>query len=87
MTVRYGDYENKLTKKIQGLTLEACKAITAKGMARVDFFYKEETDELWVNEINTLPGFTSKSMYPMLWEAAGISLEQLVAKLVETAKE
>jgi len=76
-----------VTKRIQDLTLKACQAITAKGMARVDFFYKEETDELWVNEINTLPGFTSKSMYPMLWEAAGISLEQLVAKLVETAKE
>ena len=46
--------------------MKACKAINANGMARVDFFYKEETDELWINEINTLPGFTSKSMYPML---------------------
>ena len=56
-------------------------------MARVDFFYKEQTNELWINEINTLPGFTSTSMYPMLWKAAGLTLEQLVAKLVATARE
>ncbi len=73
--------------KIQKLTLQACKAITVQGMARVDFFYQEETDKIWINEINTLPGFTSKSMYPMLWEAAGISLEQLVSKLIEGAKK
>ena len=77
----------RVKSKIHELTLQACKAIAAYGMARVDFFYKEETDDLWINEINTLPGFTSQSMYPILWEAAGISLEQLVAKLVETAKE
>ena len=67
--------------------MKACKAIAANGMARVDFFYKEETEEILINEINTLPGFTSKSMYPMLWEAVGVNLEQLVAKLVETARE
>ena len=77
----------KVKERVQNLTLKACKAITAKGMARVDFFYKEETNELWINEINTLPGFTSQSMYPRLWEAAGVTLEQLVAKLVETARE
>ncbi len=76
-----------VTQRVQTLSLKACQAITANGLARVDFFYKEKTDELWINEINTLPGFTSKSMYPMLWAAAGVSLEQLVAKLVETAKE
>ncbi len=73
--------------RVQQLTLEVCKVISAHGMARVDFFYNEETDELWINEINTLPGFTSQSMYPMLWEASGVNLEQLVAKLVETARE
>ncbi|WP_320667122.1 D-alanine--D-alanine ligase family protein [Prochlorococcus sp. MIT 1307] len=77
----------KVKDRVQQLTLQACEIITAKGLARVDFFYKEETDELWINEINTLPGFTSKSMYPMLWEAAGVTLEQLVATLVATATE
>ncbi len=78
---------DKVKTRVQKLTLQACNAITAKGMARVDFFYKEETDDLWINEINTLPGFTDQSMYPMLWEATGVTLEQLVAKLVETARE
>ncbi len=78
---------DKIRDRVQELTLEACKSIAASGMARVDFFYKEETEELWVNEINTLPGFTPQSMYPMLWEAVGLTLEQLVAKLVETARE
>ena len=78
---------DKIRDRVKELTLKACKAITANGLARVDFFYKEETHELWINEINTLPGFTSKSMYPMLWQAVGLNLEQLVAKLVETARE
>ena len=78
---------DRIRDKVKELTLKACKAITANGMARVDFFYKEETDDLWINEINTLPGFTSQSMYPMLWKAVGVTLEQLVAKLVETARK
>ena len=56
-------------------------------MARVDFFYDDRSGALWINEINTLPGFTSLSMYPMLWEASGIALDQLVAQLVESARE
>ncbi len=76
-----------VSEQIQNLTLQACKAIDAKGMARVDFFYEEEKDQIWINEINTLPGFTSQSMYPTLWQASGVTIEQLVAKLVEIAKE
>ncbi len=75
------------TQNVQNLTLQACKAISINGMARVDFFYKERTNELWINEINTLPGFTASSMYPSLWEAGGIPLDQLVAKLIETAQD
>ena len=78
---------NSIKRRVQALTLKACKAINANSMARVDFFYKEDNDELWVNEINTLPGFTSQSMYPKLWEASGVTLEQLVAKLIEIARE
>jgi D-alanine-D-alanine ligase len=53
----------------------------------VDFFYSEASGELWLNEINTLPGFTSQSMYPMLWEASGVPLEELVHQLVQLAQE
>ena len=53
----------------------------------MDVFYDEEAGQIWLNEINTLPGFTSQSMYPTLWEASGIGLPQLVAELVESARE
>ena len=54
-------------------------------MARVDFFYDDSSGKVWLNEINTLPGFTSQSMYPMLWEASGVTLEQLVHELLQSA--
>ena len=77
----------KVSEAIQNLSLQAFKSIAAIGMARVDFFYVEEKDELFINEINTLPGFTSQSMYPKLWEASNLPLEKLVAKLVDIATE
>ena len=55
------------------------------GLARVDFFLTEDTNEVVFNEINTLPGFTSISMYPMLWEARGISKRVLIEKLLQSA--
>ena len=76
-----------VSDKIRELSLTVCKAISAEGFARVDFFYDEVKDEILVNEINTLPGFTMQSMYPMLWGATGIKLEQLVAEIVKTSKE
>ncbi len=79
--------KDHVSKKVQDLSLLACKAISAEGIARVDFFYQEDNDSILINEINTLPGFTSNSMYPLLWAASGINLSQLVARLVETAKE
>ena len=78
---------NKISEKVKELSLLACKVISVEGMARVDFFYEEESGNLWINEINTLPGFTYQSMYPMLWDASGINISQLVARLVESAKE
>jgi D-alanine-D-alanine ligase len=69
------------------MALDACRALCVEGMARVDFFYDHTNEQLWINEINTLPGFTSLSMYPMLWNASGINLQQLVAQLVECARE
>ncbi len=69
------------------MAIEACAAVGASGLARVDFFYGEASGELWLNEINTLPGFTSQSMYPMLWAASGLPLADLVHELVESARE
>ena len=58
-----------------------------RGMARVDFFYQESREQIYINEVNTLPGFTKTSMYPMLWEASGLKLEKLVASLIEISGE
>ncbi len=77
----------KIEKQVKNYSLKACEAVNASGLARVDFFYNENTNQIWINEINTMPGFTPKSMYPLLWEASGINLEQLVAKLLYAAGE
>ncbi len=77
----------EISKKIQKLAIDACKAINACGLARVDFFYNDNTQQIYINEVNTLPGFTKTSMYPMLWEASGLKLEKLVAILIETSRE
>ena len=69
------------------MAIRACHAVGAFGQARVDVFYDEKDGQIWMNEINTLPGFTSQSMYPTLWEASGIPLPQLVAELVDAARE
>tara|TARA_Y100001968_G_scaffold292816_2_gene298344 strand:+ start:36705 stop:37766 length:1062 start_codon:yes stop_codon:yes gene_type:complete len=76
-----------ITQKIQSLTLAACKAIAAHSIARVDFFYSDVRNEILINEINTFPGFTAQSMYPMLWAASGLTIEDLVSQLIETARE
>ena len=60
---------------------------TARGLARVDFFLERGTDRLLLNEINTMPGFTSASMYPLLWEASGVPLPALVDRLLALALE
>ena len=69
------------------MAIQACEAVGAMGLSRVDFFYAEASGELWLNEINTFPGFTSQSMYPMLWAATGLPLETLVHELIEGARE
>ena len=86
-TIIPADLNIDISNKIQKLAIEACKAINAFGLARVDFFYQENTQQIYINEVNTMPGFTKTSMYPMLWEASGLKLEKLVASLIETAKE
>ncbi|WP_413391511.1 D-alanine--D-alanine ligase family protein [Prochlorococcus marinus] len=86
-TIIPADLKINISNKIQKLAIEACKAINAYGLARVDFFYQESTQQIYINEVNTLPGFTKTSMYPMLWEASGLKPEKLVASLIETARE
>ena len=72
------------TKEAQQLAIAAFQTLECSGMARVDFFYTKEGD-LILNEINTLPGFTSISMYPKLWEATGLSYSDLIDKLLQLA--
>lgn len=75
------------TEEIRRLAIEAFKAIGASGFARVDFFLERGTDRLYVNEINTLPGFTSISMYPKLWEATDLKYSRLIERLIELGLE
>ncbi|MFN7132031.1 MAG: hypothetical protein ACK4N5_08105 [Myxococcales bacterium] len=73
-------------RRIQDLAVETFKALSCDGLARVDFFVDPNRDEtLFVNEVNTLPGFTAISMYPKLWEAGGLSYSQLLDRLIDLA--
>jgi len=75
----------EVTDEARLLAARTFRAIDAAGMARVDFFLERGTDRLFVNEINTIPGFTSASMFPRLWEAAGTPIGTLVDRLIELA--
>ncbi len=77
----------EVTERVRGLAVAVYKAIDCAGMARADFLLSGETGELYVNEVNTIPGFTSISMYPKLWEATGISYPELIDRLIELAIE
>ncbi len=79
---------NKETKdQIQKLAIDSCKALNIEVFARVDFFLQKETNKIFLNEINTIPGFTDKSMFPLLWKALGLDIDQLVAKLINIVIE
>jgi D-alanine-D-alanine ligase len=73
-------------EKIRTLAIQAYKAVEGRGMSRVDFFLSE-SGEIYVNEINTIPGFTGMSVYPKLWESEGLSYNELIEKLVMLALE
>jgi D-alanine-D-alanine ligase len=74
-------------KKFQKYAVEAFRALELNGMARVDFFLEKKGGKIYLNEVNTIPGFTSISMYPKLWEASGIPFRELIDKLIELALE
>ena len=81
------DLSEEQTAEIQRLAVLAFQAVDGAGLGRVDFFLERETNKLLLNEINTMPGFTSISMYPKLWEASGIGYSQLIDRLIELAFE
>jgi D-alanine-D-alanine ligase len=78
------DLPVQTVRAVQRMAVDAFKALCCEGMARVDFFLKND-NELLVNELNTIPGFTAISMYPKLWEAGGKSYSQLVTELIDLA--
>jgi D-alanine-D-alanine ligase len=78
---------DEVTNKVREYAVRAFKAIDCAGMARADFFVENGTNKIYLNELNTLPGFTSISMYPKLWQASGLTYPQLVDRLIELALE
>ena len=79
------DIPENVSEEIRKQAIKAFKAIDGKGLSRVDFFVEEGTNQIYINEINTLPGFTNISMYPKLFEASGISYRELLDKLIMLA--
>lgn len=78
---------HEVTEKIREYAVQAYKAIDCAGMARADFFVEDSTHNIYLNELNTIPGFTSISMYPKLWQASGMTYPQLIDRLIELALE
>ena len=79
------EIDQSTMKKVREIAVEAFKAIDGAGMARVDFLLDRDTNEIYLNEVNTIPGFTKISMYPKLWAATGVNYPQLVDRLIELA--
>ena len=75
------------TKQVQRLAVAAFQAAECSGMARVDFFLAKGSGKIYLNEINTIPGFTSISMYPRMWAASGLPFSRLIDRLLELALE
>jgi D-alanine-D-alanine ligase len=73
--------------RVRGLAVDTFRALELAGMARVDFFLDRKSGALFVNEVNTIPGFTAISMYPKMWEASGVPIKQLVSRLIDLAIE
>ena len=81
------ELEPEKTEELRRLALECYRAVECEGMARVDFLLERATGDLFINEINTIPGFTSISMYPKMWEASGVPYPQLIDRLIRLAVE
>lgn len=81
------DISEEISDKIKKQAVKAFKAIDGRGLSRVDFFVEKDTNEIYINEINTLPGFTNISMYPKLFEKSGINYKELLNRLIELATD
>jgi len=79
--------DGEMTQRVREMALAAYLALDCAGMARADFLLDKETGKLWVNELNTIPGFTQISMYPKLWEATGLPYAELIDRLIQLAIE
>jgi D-alanine-D-alanine ligase len=76
-----------VSDRVRALSVASFKALSLRGMARVDFLLNRDLSEIYVNEVNTIPGFTNISMYPKLWQATGLPLPKLIDRLIELALE
>jgi len=74
-------------REVQRLAIAAFRSVDCAGMARVDFFLARDSGEIFLNEVNTIPGFTTISMYPKMWEASGLSYPELIDRLIRLALE
>ena len=84
-TIVPADIPEESSEEVRRQAVEIFKAVDGRGLARVDFFLENETNRVIFNEINTMPGFTSISMYPKLWQASGLPLPELIDRLIEIA--
>ena len=84
-TIAPADIPENISEEIRELSVKIFKALDCSGLARADFFWDEKADKVIFNEINTMPGFTSISMYPMLWNEMGISTTELIDRLIKLA--
>ncbi len=84
-TIIPADIDKEVSDEIKRLAVKAFKAIDGKGLSRVDFFVEKNSNKVYINEINTLPGFTKISMYPKLFEAEGIKYNELLDRLISLA--
>ena len=81
------DIDGEKAEEIRKIAIRAFRAIDGSGLARVDFFLEKETGKIWINELNTMPGFTPVSMYSKLWAASGVPFPELVSRLISLGKE
>lgn len=84
-TIMPADISKELSNEVRELAIKAFKAIDGKGLARVDFFVNEQEKMVYINEINTMPGFTQISMYPKLFETVGVPYAELLDRLITLA--
>ena len=81
------DLPRETTERVRSLAVETFRTLELAGMARVDFFLDKDSGALYLNEVNTIPGFTAISMYPKMWEASGLPVRDLISRLIDLAIE